>query len=76
MEKISWGWGGNRADFHYRVTLYWVGDYLVTLSFVQHYLRKYNTSEVETLLVGTVWWEDDATTDLISIHQRVLLKLH
>jgi len=38
----------------------WVGVNLVTLSFVQQYLRNYIRSQDETLLVGTVWWEAQA----------------
>jgi len=38
----------------------WVDDYAF---FVQRYFRKYNRAEVETLHVGSVWWEADPMTN-------------
>jgi len=38
----------------------WTGD--CDTFFVKQYLRKYNSSEIETLRVCKVWWEIDAHT--------------
>ena len=38
-----------------------VGGWMIIRKvFVEPYLRKYNSSEVETLRVGRVWWKVDA----------------
>ena len=43
-----------------------VGDYLVMLSFVKRYLRKYKRSEIKTFRVGTLWLDGRLMMRLIN----------